>query len=421
MSFSVANLTVENSIDAPLSTQVNNALSTKYDASNPSGFQTAAQVSTAASSAVTSANSYTDSKIAALTAASPAALDTLAEIATALGNDPNFATTVTTGLSNRLRVDTAAQGLSGTQKINAKTNIDLQNVDNTSDLNKPISTATQTALNLKYDASNPNNYETPTQLNARDTANRSRANHTGTQVAATISDFSSAALSIALTGISFVNSAVVAADTILAGFGKLQGQITQLIANLASGLAAKADNILTGIVFTNSNNVSATDTVNQAIGKLQAQNDLWNEIITTTALNSTSAVTLTNITQLGFTVVTGKTYYVEYTIMYQSVATTTGITFGFNTSDSGAGNFSLLVNTTQGVDGTGSLYSGHVNSLGDLVTTPSVQTAGVPFIVNVKGIFVATANGTMVPQFRSEVAGSQVTVMAGSVGLIRTF
>jgi hypothetical protein len=90
-----------------------------------------------------------DTKIADLVASSPATLDTLDELAAALGDDPNFATTMATSLGNRLRVDTAAQSLSGTQKTNAKTNIDLQNVDNTSDLAKPISTATQTALNAK--------------------------------------------------------------------------------------------------------------------------------------------------------------------------------------------------------------------------------------------------------------------------------
>jgi hypothetical protein len=36
-------------------------------------------------------------------------------------------------------------------------------------------------------------FETTTQLNARDTANRSRDNHTGTQLASTISDFATAA------------------------------------------------------------------------------------------------------------------------------------------------------------------------------------------------------------------------------------
>lgn len=39
-----------------------------------------------------------------------------------------------------------------------KSDIGLANVDNTSDANKPISTATQTALNDKYDASNPDSF-----------------------------------------------------------------------------------------------------------------------------------------------------------------------------------------------------------------------------------------------------------------------
>jgi hypothetical protein len=41
---------------------------------------------------------YCDDRIAALVASSPATLDTLNELATALGNDPNFATTMTTNL-----------------------------------------------------------------------------------------------------------------------------------------------------------------------------------------------------------------------------------------------------------------------------------------------------------------------------------
>jgi hypothetical protein len=45
---------------------------------------------------------YTDTKIAALVSASPATLDTLNELATALGNDPNFATTVSTQIGTKL-------------------------------------------------------------------------------------------------------------------------------------------------------------------------------------------------------------------------------------------------------------------------------------------------------------------------------
>lgn len=45
---------------------------------------------------------YTDTKIAALVASSPATLDTLNELATALGNDPNFATTIATQIGTKL-------------------------------------------------------------------------------------------------------------------------------------------------------------------------------------------------------------------------------------------------------------------------------------------------------------------------------
>lgn len=53
----------------------------------------------------------------------PAALDTLDELAAALADDASYAATITTALGNRVRVDTAAQGLDSTQQGNARTNI----------------------------------------------------------------------------------------------------------------------------------------------------------------------------------------------------------------------------------------------------------------------------------------------------------
>lgn len=51
-----------------------------------------------------------------------AALDTLNELATALGSDPDFATTVATALANRVRFD-ATQALDATQQAQARSNI----------------------------------------------------------------------------------------------------------------------------------------------------------------------------------------------------------------------------------------------------------------------------------------------------------
>lgn len=60
--------------------------------------------------------------ITALTTGAPAALDTLNELAAAIGDDSDFAGSVTTALGNRLRFD-AAQTLTAPQKAQGCTNL----------------------------------------------------------------------------------------------------------------------------------------------------------------------------------------------------------------------------------------------------------------------------------------------------------
>jgi hypothetical protein len=78
------------------------------------------------------ATTWSSSKIASevaaqvnalLGASTPAALNTLDEIAAAIGDDANFAATITAALGNRVRFD-AAQTLTAPQKVQAKANID---------------------------------------------------------------------------------------------------------------------------------------------------------------------------------------------------------------------------------------------------------------------------------------------------------
>lgn len=59
----------------------------------------------------------------ALVSGAPGALDTLSELAAALGNDASFATTITNALAARVRADTASQGLDSVQQSNARANI----------------------------------------------------------------------------------------------------------------------------------------------------------------------------------------------------------------------------------------------------------------------------------------------------------
>lgn len=64
--------------------------------------ETPAGAQSKADAALASAQSYTDTKVAALVDAAPGTLDTLNELAAALGDDPNFATTITTQIAKKI-------------------------------------------------------------------------------------------------------------------------------------------------------------------------------------------------------------------------------------------------------------------------------------------------------------------------------
>ena len=83
----------------------------------------------------------------------PGTLDTLGEIATALAADESAASALTTLVNTKAPI--ASPTFTGTVSGITKNMVDLGNVDNTTDALKPISTATQTALDLKLNISEP--------------------------------------------------------------------------------------------------------------------------------------------------------------------------------------------------------------------------------------------------------------------------
>lgn len=91
--------------------------------------------------------------IANLVNGSQATLDTLNELALALGNDANFASSMTTSLG--LKAPLASPAFTGTVTGITKTMVGLANVDNTTDANKPVSTAQATAIGLKANSASP--------------------------------------------------------------------------------------------------------------------------------------------------------------------------------------------------------------------------------------------------------------------------
>jgi hypothetical protein len=111
----------------------------------------------------TYADNAATTAVAAAIDSAPATLNTLNELAAAINDDASFASTVTTALGTKAPIDSPT--FTGTVAGITKSMVGLSDVNNTTDANKPISSATQTALDAKLaSATASTTYETITNV-----------------------------------------------------------------------------------------------------------------------------------------------------------------------------------------------------------------------------------------------------------------
>ncbi|HFI5774507.1 phage tail protein [Escherichia coli] len=101
--------------DPNFSTTINNALALKAPLASPAltGTPTAPTAAQTVNNTQIATTAFVKAAIAGLVGSSPEALDTLNELAAALGNDPNFATTVMNALAGKQPLDATLTNLSG--------------------------------------------------------------------------------------------------------------------------------------------------------------------------------------------------------------------------------------------------------------------------------------------------------------------
>jgi hypothetical protein len=112
------------------------------DTEIPAGIARDTEVTTAISTAINT-----------LINSAPGTLDTLGEIATAMATSDSAAAALVTAVN--LKAPIASPTFTGTVSGITKDMVGLANADNTTDANKPVSTATQTALDLKLNLAEP--------------------------------------------------------------------------------------------------------------------------------------------------------------------------------------------------------------------------------------------------------------------------
>lgn len=116
--------------DPNFSTTINNALALKAPLASPAltGVPTAPTAAQTVNNTQIATTAFVKAALAALVGSSPPALDTLNELAAALGNDPNFATTMTNALAGKQPKDSTLTALSGKDVAGILTYLGLGNL-----------------------------------------------------------------------------------------------------------------------------------------------------------------------------------------------------------------------------------------------------------------------------------------------------
>jgi hypothetical protein len=145
-----------------------------------------------------------------------------------------------------------------------------------------------------------------------------------------------------------------------------------------------------------------------------------------------TTVTVAALTDLDFAVLANTDYYAEYTLMYQSAATTTGLGLQVGVSGStpasiayevyitGVRNADTPAVTPTAVTGiSGDVFYGLGTTIDDLVLSDAVAAINTTYMAKVRAIFrTGGTGGTVSIKQRSEVAASQITIKRGSQAIL---
>lgn len=128
--------------------------------------------------------------------------------------------------------------------------------------------------------------------------------------------------------------------------------------------------------------------------------------------NNATANTIADVTGLSFAMTANKLYEFEFSCIYTAAATTTGSRWGVNASAGAATNlsmtseYSLTTNTTT--------RNALIQAFDQPASANSTSASTVNNLATMRGVIRATADGTLIARFASEIASSAIVCKAGS-------
>jgi len=302
---------------------------------------------------------------------------------------------------------TSVAGKTGVVTL-VKADVGLTNVDNTSDANKPVSTAQQTALDSKANTTITVSAGTGLTGGGDLSANRTFAvvDDTSTQKVRISKDGTLIGTHRELNLVTGSNITLTATDntvnnrtdvTIAASSPTPAGAVVaETTFGTASAVGSSAQ-------YARADHTHGTP--NLATYSTPLASDL-----------STTSVTLVDVTGVSLSVGVG-TYEFEFIMPYTgSVSGASGILASINGPATSFLMYSLILQSANGT--TGNYYR---NAFGVSQACPVVTTAGNVYFARIVGRLTTTASGTLQPQFACTNSSTTTTIKAGAYAKLQTF
>jgi hypothetical protein len=134
-----------------------------------------------------------------------------------------------------------------------------------------------------------------------------------------------------------------------------------------------------------------------------------------TADQAFTATALATVTQLTLPVVSGVCYAFRFLVLFQTAATTTGISLALNGPTFTAFSYNVLIPIA-----VASFLIGCKQTYASATIGTAVAAANTTYVATIDGVLIPSASGNLIVQAATEVAASAATVKVGSVGILET-